>query len=114
MDGYPVQFPVMATTAMVTVEIIDDDCNECPEDFTAKLIITDEAAKCGVVADGNGDVATISIDDDDSVGVSFSVGSLLNVSEGEGSVSVVIELDGLSEYPIKLLATPTTSTAEGQ
>ena len=104
----------MATTAMVTVEIIDDGCNECPENFTASITIPDEAARCGVVANDNGDVTTISIEDDDSVGVSFSTGNLLDVSEGDGSVTISIELEGSSEYPITLLATPTPSTAQGQ
>ena len=62
---YPVEFPSGVTEVQVMIPILDDEIDECDEDFFGNLRIPMQAANMGVKL-GRADRATVNIKDDDS------------------------------------------------
>ena len=62
---YQVEFPSGETEVTIMIPIMDDDMDECDENFFGYLRLPDEAASLGVKL-GSADRATVTIKDDDS------------------------------------------------
>ena len=62
---YPVEFPSGETEVTIMIPIMDDNMDECDENFFGNLRLPDEAASLGVKL-GSADRAAVTIKDDDS------------------------------------------------
>ena len=65
---YPVMFAPGETEVQVKIPLMDDDVDECDEEFFGQLSIPEEAAAMGVKL-GDAATATVTIDDNDSKSV---------------------------------------------
>ena len=101
----PVKVPEGSRTLNIAVPTVDDDQDELDESF----LVTVAPARAGwAVAPVGTDTATVTIEDDDTAGVSVSGASPLTVAE-DGSASYTVVLD--SQPTADVTITPSSDDA---